>query len=768
MAGENEKQVHRRSFFRFGNISVDKDDQTVSMDKAKIHMSKNGKAKRPLDLQPLRNRNPFIEEAERSGDKEVLEDEPSSREVLSASNPIPDTRQLQRMNTNPFLNNDNLTGMPKNAQRKRRPPPPIDMEAVKVFAEASPLDATTSIGTGQLSSTDETLKSVSYSPTKTPVPQIKSSSKQHRRQRSEAEKLVDDLDDYIREHESKSQSLSPEEQVGDTNSVDNYDSDSSLESPFVSVDPLSMVASDVENRIEDRSGVRKSDLVSELDTDAFSFTDSLNGKSVNSIQQVAMSESNGAAPILMNLRYTSSHPTSSDSNEKKESTVAHSQPVYQDDFSTDELSEQTNTQNTKGTVFDESKDDDEKYRLGKEEPRRTFRVVNEDRPQFYFQTGGDGATTSTSTSTTSDDDGIGIEGNYELHNSREENDDRLFDSKCSEDNNRQIANGEQEHQKSPSLSTKEESSHLSQVFDKVGSLLDGGALKIEDVGAGATQTLDTSTVFSNPSIKSNGSVATTTSSSSRPDKSVRLVSSYVEELRLKYYKTSNFLAAPPNLPVTLKQKNNLIQPKNIKVRIRTSSKQIGIKHGGAKQKLLSLETANEDSGEGFGGGKIQSNKNRIGVDHTKEFHELLNNGGISKASNRTKERKTSQESTEDLEKYLYEIPGDEAYDSDDAMAPLREKGSARSHRGPTRSNTVVSYFTKNQGRLRSGTLDNGYAYLQDLPTNINLKDYEDRESVNDSGNEEPVVDDDSSSLEPTFSYSKGQGLHVANPDTDSD
>lgn len=117
---------------------------------------------------------------------------------------------------------------------------------------------------------------------------------------------------------------------------------------------------------------------------------------------------------------------------------------------------------------------------------------------------------------------------------------------------------------------------------------------------------------------------------------------------------------------------------------------------------------------------------------------------------------------------MNEIPGDDAYDSDDAMAPLRETGGARSLRGPTRSNTVVSYYTKNQNRFRSGTLDNGYAYLQDLPANINIKDYEDNVSVANSAIEESIISDDSSSLEQTFPYNRGPGLHLANPDTNSD
>ncbi|SCU81094.1 LAMI_0B04786g1_1 [Lachancea mirantina] len=201
----------------------------------------------------------------------------------------------------------------------------------------------------------------------------------------------------------------------------------------------------------------------------------------------------------------------------------------------------------------------------------------------------------------------------------------------------------------------------------------------------------------------------TSPSTAQTDKNVRLVSSYVEELRLKYFPTSNFLQPPPNLPFALKNKNNLEQPQNIKVRIRTSSKQIGIKHGKAKQKLLSLETADEDAEEdSLPPSPHVSTSTK--VDHTKEFHQYL-------GKTRHIPHRTSSASDED---FMCEIPGDEAYNSDDILAPLRERKEdvvkfhgqtaqpVHANTRPSRSDTVTSYFTRKANRLRSGTLDDNY------------------------------------------------------------
>ena len=171
---------------------------------------------------------------------------------------------------------------------------------------------------------------------------------------------------------------------------------------------------------------------------------------------------------------------------------------------------------------------------------------------------------------------------------------------------------------------------------------------------------------------------------------ISLVSEYVEELRYKYFPTANVVQPPPNLPLSIKSKNTLELPQssNIKVKIRTSSKQIGIKHGKAKQKLLSLEAPAEE-------------------DEYSDVEDPLNisfNGNEGYIP-------TAEEEEERL--ILSELPGDEAYNGDDLMAPLRERnktinsaknGNAR----VSRSDSTKSYFTKNAHRFRSGTLDNSY------------------------------------------------------------
>ncbi|SCU86969.1 LAME_0D08284g1_1 [Lachancea meyersii CBS 8951] len=273
------------------------------------------------------------------------------------------------------------------------------------------------------------------------------------------------------------------------------------------------------------------------------------------------------------------------------------------------------------------------------------------------------------------------------------------------------------------------------------------------------------------------------------DKSVKLVSSYVEELRLKYFPTSNSLQPPPNLPFVLKTKNSLEQPQNIKVRIRTSSKQIGIKHGKAKQKLLSLETAKEEDEEASTGVKPRGKNSSISteVDHTREFHDLLNKSasGINLLAGGNLDDSGGHENdynekSDDL--YLQNIPGDEAYDSDDVMAPLRERsdqnvglrfvagfdegsnqtGSTKGRVG--RSDTVTSYFTrKNNNRARSGTLDADYHYKASR-TEYDCS-FKDQKSAEDSSDDEISVQTSNSAyLQSTFNG----GLRVTNQDPVSD
>lgn len=246
----------------------------------------------------------------------------------------------------------------------------------------------------------------------------------------------------------------------------------------------------------------------------------------------------------------------------------------------------------------------------------------------------------------------------------------------------------------------------------------------------------------------------------RSDKMAPLVSNYMEELKLKYFKTSNFLEPPPNLPVTLKQKSSLLQPKNIKVKIRTNMKQVGIKHGRLKQKLLALET-NADNSAG-------------GVDHAKEFQTLLN-----KEHSKTRIVKDGIECSDNEDDYLARIPGDEAYNSDDAMAPLREY-KASSRQDVSRSGTIISYYTRKKNRLRQGTPDAEYNAQPPLPTHGDLTVFDElasakdnisstREASEERHNEKILdskyVDYGAPSI---IEYRPSGGLHVVNPDSSSD
>lgn len=763
------KQERRRSFFLFGSVNLGKSDSTAkpSGDKQRrTSVSKHVTPKGPLDKRPLNNKNPFVDDTKVESAKVPKEEKPTPVATQSASTT---TVSPRRASTNPFLNDAASQPIPGAKPRMRRPPPPIDMNSIRVFTQTARHDIDSGKNSSQPSSTEETLKSASHSPLKTPVPG-KTSINEHRRQRSEAEKLVDDLDEYIKQH-GESESANPqadEAKAWQEMEMGRSSSEHSSNMPSACVEPLDIAKYDTDNSNRDRSQER-SDVESGPEADRFSFTDSLNDKSVNSIQQVAMSEITGAAPIMMNLHYGSPNDSLSDHRKSTEPLLNASS----DEGSSSSSSSDDEFQEAEQIPVSDPPFDDDSSRSGNVTPKRVFRVVNEDRPQFYLQTE-DSTTVSTTDSATTEEE---EEQEYENGRFNSKNPDLLPLNQSSDldkpltpvspvlsytTSQHEEPNGDDLLQPNDG-NFKTGNSTSSKELDNIDLLLEAGALTVkshEEDDSRIDNTVDKALVRSNPSLRSGNSAYTTSSGSSKPDKTVRLVSSYVEELRLKYYKSSNFLAAPPNLPISLKQKNNLIQPKNIKVRIRTSSKQIGIKHGGAKQKLLSLETTNEDSSDSFSGTKLDSSKNRINVDHTKEFHDLLAKEGLMKSSNEGNE---PQFPKPDDEYYLEDIPGDDAYDSDDAMAPLRKNNGAIA-----RNNTAVSYFTKNQRRLRSGTLDNGYTYLQDLPTNINIKDYEDKDSLDVKDTNDSIISNDSDSIAPEIAYGPSQGLHVANPDTDSD
>ncbi|KAG0668907.1 hypothetical protein C6P45_004257 [Maudiozyma exigua] len=368
------------------------------------------------------------------------------------------------------------------------------------------------------------------------------------------------------------------------------------------------------------------------------------------------------------------------------------------------------------------------------EPRRNFRIVNEDRATFYAPFDEDSDSSYSSLKKTESRNSLADtfttpmespNGSLIVESVNEITDSRFTSSTDIASSDYQVPSGNQ-------------SVHVNHIVSQ------DGLNSIND-----TNVIRSPTTPSSKSTRSETSVTTKTLKAEKPS---RLVSSYVEELRLKYCKTSNFLEAPPNLPASLKQKNNLIQPKNIRVAIRTSSKQVGIKHGRVKQKLLTLET-NTDDNKSLGSSNISS------IDHTKEFHKLLG-----------KEEALEEEDENNSEEYLNEIPGDEAYDSEDCMAPLREKrGMTNNNNGVTRSNTTVSYYTRLQNRPRSGTVDRMKSYNYKLPTNI-LDDYnQSQQNKNKENSTKRTVS--TKSYESTALgdiYLNDGGLFVANPDRDDD
>lgn len=520
--------------------------------------------------------------------------------------------------------------------------------------------------------------------------------------------------------------------------------------------------------------------------DRFSFTHSLNDTSVKSIQQVALDDSRGAAPIVSNLSYQGSMdfaPGEDDTNApiSNNGRISHKPknsldrpPLINDHRNIDYQGKPAVSKNPflnttafdnvvpmdqpgiadpnaipSNEVFDQRPASEPTDTEELPPPRRKFRVVNEDRPTFYMN-GFDESVNKDEFDDTAT--------NYSAH-SQEVPYDKRFSIIASEKSNTFVPmnlNNQSLESQSPSLGIRSGFVSLDSASENEAPKSIGSSSKTRE-SVMPVAPCNLSNHQSMRSNQSNNSSVTFSSESPSPDKSVRLVSSYVEELRLKYFRTSNFLQAPPNLPVTLKQKNNLVQPKNVKVKIRTNSKQIGIKHGRAKQKLFTLETTDEDIDED-GTMSPSSNKNKINVDHTREFRNLLNNK--TSPSKRISQGNSSSKSQgdEELEEFMNDIPGDDAYDSDDAMAPLRERRESNDA-GVTRSSTVKSYFTKQQERLQQVNKDSQY---EKLPSNINIEDYLDKTPMSKTASTQSGDSD----LNEPFSY--GRGLHVANPDSASD
>lgn len=796
----------RRSFFLFGSDSNTSTNpsSTSTTEKTRTRSSQKPLSKKPLNEKAISSTTKHrsvsassTTRRENKVDKKIndgMKDEtiamtPVAESAPSFHAPTEVDRTLSKPNTN----------------RTRRPPPPLDIDSLKKTLEKG--------------STPPSVLPISQDIEPLTINEInkKGDGPQHRRQRSDAEVLVDDIENYIQEHKAKSPPIleSPNESpikplIQDTR-LNSDDDIISAESSLLFMSPLDvgsepMIISgitddnkgnknshnnEVNNNFsvisQSKDSIKAGTIKYDTDIDetestedefSFSKSDEVEGdieKEVSeighqfslpvtrdeSIERLVEPARKNTNPFYNNIdtnKTTSSTVSASDlQNNIDKLTIVEEAPCLH----IPEVLNVDKHYETESGKYDDNVEvhinEDDAFDL---EPRRTFRIANEDHPTFFL--------------------------NEEAENEEddEENHNQTFECKkevektleTSEMSDGSISNHAKENLLSQDSSYYDIPAYDSSALgamntskDDINNDLDSAISSYVDsvpydrkgnrslVSLTTRETNETpaaeTTTLSN--VKSNSTSVT----SPKREKPVRLVSSYVEELRLKYYKTSNFLQAPPNLPLSLKQKNNVIQPKNVKVRIRTSSKQIGIKHGRMKQKLLSLETTNEEPKNDTIPGLTFGNTS---IDHTKEFHRLLN-----KENNPHGLENISDHSDD----FLNDIPGDEAYNSDDAMAPLREKRDHGQKKAKeiNRSDTVVSYFTRSQNRFRSGTLEAGYVNKQKLPQNISIDDYiqgeENRDKISSVQSTDSIGSTHNSLLE---NHLSNGGLHIANPDSDSD
>lgn len=616
--------------------------------------------------------------------------------------------------------------------------------------------------------------------------------KQHRRQRSEAESLVDDLDLYIKEYKENSKS------VEDLLPLDNFDNNEITYTPGIeqslysghSASPnmkmnVEAIKTDFDYlTINDEPSPESSLLyMSPLDVGEMSTRDSSNQRQFSrntlTITNIASNESNSSnerpdtsdssddsnsSNSGSNFSFSNSVDEGDDSGIEKQidqnsevsftkihkedidstniMTNTSSQPFLDttetltqaaelpQNHATDNLMRESISFNGNETLRDTSNVSTDDYTIEtvgenvsqNEEGRKTFRIANEDHPTFYIKD--DTSVTDNDTST--------------IRSSETDTDINQISSSSLYNDDTEMGIVNVQDMLPPALSTfvSNESSIDSTTPQKISS-----------------NTPDNTTLSGEKSLRSVQSISGNSIKST--ERTSKLVSGYVEELRLKYFQTSNFLQAPPNLPLSLKQKNNLIKPRNIKVKIRTNTKQVGIKHGKVKQKLLSFETSTADNKNlGF-----KKEKNNAAVDHTKEFHNFFNK------DNSQVEASKSEDNLFDSN-YMADIPGDEAYNSDDILAPLREeKGS---HNTVSRNSTVVSYYTRSKNRMHESD-----SALPDLPTNVSIGKYKTKDagSITSSTTGGRFRSDSLASISShllTSKVSGSIGLRVANPDSDSD
>lgn len=625
---------------------------------------------------------------------------------------------------------------------------------------------------------------------------LDTNAKQHRRQRSEAESLVDDIDVYIKEYKENSQSvedLLALDCLNDKNIISSPEVEQSLYSgphndPNMKID-IRPIKTNFNHLIIDDEFSPESSLlyVSPLDVGHLSASDSAKQRQFSrntlTITNIASNESSSSndksdssdssndsdeSSSASNFSFSNSVDDGDDSSaevETEDNSEASFVKAPKEDMDSSDLIrkksfqlvlDKTKTltpsesfspnQNTDGVMRESSSryenetfkeeitnvsTDDYMIETSGDmvpqdtEPRKTFRIANEDHPTFYIK-----------------DD-----------NSIIDNDTSTMQSTETEIDKSQISN-DSTYEKGVDMGVVDSQDILPpdlSTFTSNESSLNGPAPQrtLNNSPDNTTLTSGEKSLRSVQSMSGN--------SMKSAERTSKLVSGYVEELRLKYFQTSNFLQAPPNLPLALKQKNNLIKPKNIKVKIRTNTKQVGIKHGKVKQKLLSFETSTADNKDL----SLKKEKNNAAVDHTKEFHNFFNREGSQAGGSKAEDNVFDSDSD-----YMADIPGDEAYDSDDILAPLREKKG--SHNTVSRNSTVVSYYTRSKNRMRESD-----GALPGLPTNVSIDKYKTKEvgSRTSSIKGGRTRSDSMASVSTQLLTSKvsgSVGLHVANPDSDSD
>ncbi|EDO16440.1 hypothetical protein Kpol_1066p4 [Vanderwaltozyma polyspora DSM 70294] len=778
--GGSSNKPKRRSFFFLGgsNESTPASSRTVSKnDGKKVKETKTTRSvSAPKEKLPL-NRSGFMIN-DIKADKNMMQKRIPTPVIQTQNNNTANNNDKININNNNANNNNNSNNpfrQPslvaeepvRRETRSRRPPPPtVDLSLIQPVISNGPLrnelqlnNHNASESTMDMSNFIKGPEEIGLDSSRADVP----SSQQHRRQRSEAEKLVDDIAEYIEEQQIQNKNsnrsltasidelppVSPVDELhlntdnlsimdgnGDSRTENLNDFDNSLSNDEYS-DRLNLGVEKVpSSSIGDTSSLNIS---TGLESERFSFTGTVDAKSIQSYQNARSSTVDNSTSVLkisnINTNEFSDQSSSSNSSENNQGYINTNSRIEKNSNHSNLENLSTETSDNEDYVIYNSytNTDGDSCVSGP----KTFRVVNQDSTKFTLGTDDDLATSTEDDVKTND-----LANSFnDLANSFNDLD---FKSGSLDSHNRDVV--------TPTVETHDS-------ISKNGSFNIASRPEIPSIPT-SPETADLSiyhqsskqirAAINSNSINNSSSTVSSTPISNKRDTNVRLVSSYVEELRLKYFTTSNFLQAPPNLPITLKQKNNLIQPKNIKVTIRTSSKQIGIKHGKVKTKLLALETTNEDSNENTVGSS--QNPNKI-VDHTKEFHNLIK---------KKDDTGSNDENDHYSNSYMKDIPGDDAYDSDDILAPLRKKNSLEET--PTRHNTVVSYYTKTKTRLRSGTLDNSYSQLQELPSNILISDYEDKENIKDANYDDVSNSEGDSEQE----YITRGNLHIANPDGESD